>query len=112
MNTTDFSKYRRHELPPLRKLAVGEQFTARMTGVHEWSPGPDEPPVPVLELVGEDGEEFGWRATAWRAIDALDRANPQVNSWITVIRKADIGRSHDYSIHVGAKGAGTDELGF
>jgi hypothetical protein len=111
-NDSRFSKYRRDDLPPLVKLDVGEQFTGRLTGEHEYSPSSDDEPKPVLEFEDEHRKPFAWRASAWRAIDELDKVDPQPGDWVTVIRLPDRGRSHDFSVHVGAKGAGTDELAF
>jgi hypothetical protein len=92
-----FAKYQRDDLPQLVKLEEGDSFTARMTGEHEYE-GTDGP-VPVLELE-MDGEEFGWRASAWRAINALAAADPQIGDTVEVRRLPDRGRSHDYTIRV------------
>jgi hypothetical protein len=97
-NSSRFSKYQRDDLPELVKLEEGESFTARITGEHEYE-GTDGP-VPVLELEGADGAEFAWRASAWRAINALAVADPQIGDMVEVRRLPDRGRSHDYSVRV------------
>jgi hypothetical protein len=93
-----FAKYQRDDLPQLVKLEEGDSFTARVTGEHEYE-GTDGP-VPVLELEGADGAEFEWRASAWRAINALAAADPQIGDIVGVRRLPDRGRSHDYSVKV------------
>lgn len=97
-DSSRFAKYRRGDLPQLVKLEEGDSFTARVTGEHEYEG--TNGPVPVLELVGADGAEFGWRASAWRAIDALALADPQPGDIVEVRRLLDRGPSHDYSVRV------------
>jgi hypothetical protein len=97
-DSSRFAKYQRDALPELVKLEEGDSFTARMTGEHEYE-GTDGA-VPVLELETAAGEEFGWRASAWRAINALAAADPQIGDMVEVRRLLDRGRSHDYSVKV------------
>jgi hypothetical protein len=114
-NDSRFQKYRDDDLAPLVKLAgPGQQFTGRLVGEHEYISRRDgeEKVIPVLDLQDEHGEAFSWMASAWRALDELAKVDPKVGDWVTVIRLPDRGSSHDYSIHVGSKGAGTDAIPF
>ena len=110
-----FAKYREDDLAPLVKLAEpGDQFTGRLVGDREYVSRRDggEKVHPILDFERENGEPFAWIASAWRAKKELANIDPQPGDWVTVIRLPNRGQSHDFSIHVGAKGAGTDELAF
>ena len=94
-----FDQYKSEsDLPELRKLEVGESFTARLFGDHPYEG--DNGPVPVLEFVDGAGVEFGWIAGSWHAREQLAVVDPQVNDTVTVSRLADRGRSHQYSITI------------
>ena len=84
-----FAKYRTEsDLPPWRKLEVGESFTAKLTGAHEFrttqknDKGQDEEVIhPVLDFDG-----FSWMASTWHAKEELDFANPADGDDVTVKR--------------------------
>jgi hypothetical protein len=105
-----FEKYRPDsELADLKKLEVGQTFTATLTGDHEYD-GKDGP-VPVLEFRAKDGIEFGWMAGSWHAREQLADLDPQDGDTVTVTRLADRGLSHQYSIRT-EKPAGGDDGDF
>ena len=106
-----FKKYRGDDFAPLKKPAIGEQLIGKLTGHHEYVSRRDgeEKVIPVLDFVDETGEAFSWMASAWRAIDELAKVDPKTGDWVTVTRLPDRGSSHDFSIHVAAKGD-TDDL--
>jgi hypothetical protein len=93
-STSRFSKYRQaSDYAPLRKLEVGEEFTERLVGDHEYE-GSDGP-VPVLDF-----DEFSWMASSWHAIEQLEIADPQPGDAVRVKRLPNKGRSHQFEIEV------------
>jgi hypothetical protein len=119
-SSSPFSKYVEGDLPELIKLAEGESFIAKYTGLREQefdrvtaNGAKVTDVIPVLDL--EDlrtGEPKSWRAGPWRARKALAGANPSVGDVIEVRRVADIGMSHDFLVRVVPEGELSDEIPF
>jgi hypothetical protein len=92
------------DLPPLRKLEIGEKFTALLQGVRPWTPpadqqNPDPKPLPVLDLE-EANVRYSWMASTWHAIDQLTYADPADGDTVRVTRLPNRGRSHQYQVEV------------
>ena len=90
------------DLPTLRKLEVGEKFTARLLGVRSWTPPADQQtpnpePIPVLDLE-ENGVQFSWMAGTWHSKEELAFANPDDGDVLKVMRLPNRGRSYQFRI--------------
>jgi hypothetical protein len=93
-----FDQYRREsDLPPLRKLQPGEEFTATLIGIRDFKS--DDGTVPILDFTSGDGD-FAVIAGAWKLRDELAFADPKDGDVLVVARLADRGRSQDWTVTV------------
>jgi hypothetical protein len=117
MNSSDsrrpsrFAQYTSGDLPPLVKPDVGDGFTGRLVGEHEYTT--DDRTLPVLDFEDGDGGRFSWMVSAWHALDQLALADPPPGALLEIRRLPDKGRSHQFRIRtINAQEGGSDELPF